>query len=221
MRNKKTIALAMAAATVAPMAVPAFAAEKAVVQTPAAEGRFGLDHLNNKKVVRVEKEDLTEVMRKLESEGREPKVVHREKDSTGAYQDALVQYNYDWVAEDASVNADTMAIWKAQFNAAKEFIEYAYSDKAVDASTGAKLYNVTVTERAYSINLKDNTGSFVRNAKIVTVTENLADINGNGTRDTYTYTFDGLDTTFEGEEVIVKTIAEIDLSKDNKNSIKD
>lgn len=207
MRNKKTIALAMAAATVAPMAVPAFAAEKAAIQTPAAEGRFGLDHLNNRRVDRVSKDDLAETMRRLEAQGRSPKVVYRQKDSKGEFQDALVQYNYNWVNEDSSVNADLMATWKAQYNAAKSFVEYAYSDKAVDASTGAKLYNVTVTERSYSIDLNTaGDAGVTRNAKIVKVTENLADINGNGTRDTYTYVFDGLDTTFKGEEVVLKDI---------------
>ena len=207
MRNKKTIALAMAAATVAPMAVPAFAAEKAAIQTPAAEGRFGLDHLNNRRVDRVSKDDLAETMRRLEAQGRSPKVVYRQKDSKGEFQDALVQYNYNWVNEDSSVNADLMATWKAQYNAAKSFVEYAYSDKAVDASTKAKLYNVTVTERSYSIDLNTaGDAGVTRNAKIVKVTENLADINGNGTRDTYTYVFDGLDTTFKGEEVVLKDI---------------
>lgn len=223
MKNKKTIALAMAAATVAPMVVPAFAAEKAVVQTPAAQGRFGLDHLNNKRVVRVDKESLTETMRKLEEEGRSPKVVYREKNSKGELQDALVQYTYDWVKEDPSVNADTMAAWKAQYDAAKAFVEYAYSDKAVDASTGAKLYTVKVTERPYSIDLNstDKT-SYVRNAKIVTVTENIAGIGGDTTRrDTYTYTFDGLDTTFEGEEVVVKSTSDIDLTKLNADDLKE
>lgn len=213
MRNKKTIALAMAAATVAPMAVPAFAAEeKAITQSPIAAGsvaRYGLEDLNNRKIKRVSKENLAEEIRSLQAQNKEPKVVYREVKSNGSFGDALVQYNHDRVAE-GEVSATTMAAWKAQFAEAKSFIEYANSKNAVDGNTGAKLYNVSVKEEDYK--LTDN--GFINNKKIVTVTENV-DSNNNKTLDTFTFVFEAFDTTFKGEEVVVKTIADIDLTTAN------
>ena len=214
MRNKKTIALAMAAATVAPMAVPAFAAEeKAITQSPIAAGsvaRYGLEDLNNRKIKRVSKENLAEEIRSLQAQNKEPKVVYREVKADGSFGDALVQYTHDRVAA-GEVSATTMSQWKAQFAEAKSFIEYANSKNAVDGNTGAKLYNVSVKEEDYT--LTTNNG-FINNKKIVTVTENV-DSNNNKTLDTFTFVFEAFDTTFKGEEVVVKTISDIDLTTAN------
>lgn len=201
MKNKKTIALAMAAATVAPMAVPAFAAEKALVQTPVTvSGSISMELLTGKKVDRVAKENLAETMRSLEAQGRQPKVVYRQTNTKGEYQDALVQYNYDWVKEDSATDANDLAEARAEFDAVKSFLEYANSKAAIDGNTGAKLYNITVDERGYSVN-----STVTKNAKIVKVTENV-DTDGDKKLTTYTYTFEGLDTTFKGEEVVLKDI---------------
>ena len=105
MRNKKTIALAMAAATVAPMAVPAFAAEiEAYVVTPEQTGQnVDLRKVNGRAIKYVAKESLDEEMRALEIANKNPKVVFVDVDSTtGKHGDAIVEYDQSYNADDVA-----------------------------------------------------------------------------------------------------------------------
>ena len=202
MRNKKTIALAMAAATVAPMAVPAFAAEiEAYVVTPEQTGQnVDLRKVNGRAIKYVAKESLDEEMRALEIANKNPKVVFVDVDSTtGKHGDAIVEY-------DQSYNADDVATEKEKLQKIKDFIEYANSKDTIDASTKEKLYTVTTEVREYSIS------GTTANPSVLTVTVR-ENVKTNGSKfNSYTYTFTNYDTKFQlGEEVIVKNL-NLDLS---------
>ena len=215
MRNKKTIALAMAAATVAPMAVPAFAAEKSL--TPVNDSTINLKYITGKQNEVVPKESVSERLRQLQAANLNPEIIFVNVDGNGKHGDVIVSYDHDYSADDKNGNADGVTFEqvvaeKKKLANVKEFITYANSSKAVDKETNQKLYTVTTKVNEYKINTTDNTVQ--PSSMVVTVRENFK--TGSEFK-TYTYTFKNYDTEFEvGDETVVKTMDSINLTKGDK-----
>lgn len=215
MRNKKTIALAMAAATVAPMAVPAFAAEKSL--TPVVDSTINLKYITGKKNEVVAKESVSERMRQLQAANLNPEIIFVDVDANGNHGDVIVSYDHDYSADDSTGNADQVTFEqvtaeKKKLANVKEFITYANSSKAVDKETNQKLYTVTTKVNEYKINTTN--GTVQPSSMVVTVRENFK--TGNEFK-TYTYTFKNYDTKFEvGDETLVKTMTSINLQNGEK-----
>ena len=205
MKNKKTIALAMAAATVAPMAVPAFAAERAVAPADGTTVNFNIINERTQRIV--EPVNLENKMRELKNQGLEPKIVgqHKEinkagKENTVAY---IVSYNEEKAYENISAH-----------NQRKLAVETYL--KSIKNDTR---YNINVKTTEYSI---DETGNIVPSATVVKVKDTV----NTGTAaapvfETLEYTFQNVDTKFVVTEDAKVNAGMINLEKDAENEYKE
>lgn len=199
----------MAAATVAPMAVPAFAAE--LVTTAPADREINLNVLNSRDVVRVAKVNIAEAMRRAQAEGLNPKIVFVDK-VNGINEDALIAY-------DKSSSVETIAAEKAAAKKIEAFLEYAKDAKIPESQKE----RFTITEKVVEYKMDTAASSdfekqFTKSAKIITVQDNILDTTTNK-YPVHTYTFTNFDTEFEAsEDVKVQTMPDIILNHTNNNT---
>lgn len=201
MKNKKTIALAMAAATVAPMAVPAFAAEiEAHVEAPNTSFVVDMNKINKRAIKEVPKNSVSEEMRKLQAEGKNPKIVFVNR-VDGINGDVLISY------DDASVTPEDTANHKAQLAEIEDYIAYAKTVKIPE--TGEPRYTITETITEYSLK---NFGKldYTPSTKVIKIQDNVR--NSSGKFETKTYTILNFDTEFEEQEDVNVKKAFINLN---------
>lgn len=197
MRNKKTIALAMAAATVAPMAVPAFAAERAVVPS---DNKVDMNYVNGRATKKVTTLQYDEVMRSLKAEGKNPKVVGQIKDNDQKTTHYYVSYDESY---DIALVANAKKV-KAEIET------YLKDIKDIKIENTEKLrYTITTKTTEYTDGMASRTE--------VIVQDNLA-ANGFATQK---FTFTNVDTKFVVSEDVVAKRGYIDMSSDEANEYKE
>lgn len=203
MKNKKMIALAMAAATVAPMAVPAFAAETRISEP--TENFVDMNAINGRQVKYVTTINYDEEMRALKAAGKDPKVVGQKKDSlTQKTEGYIISYLAKWEMSDVSY----------ELKKKNEIVSYLNSIKTETVRGTEKLrYTITTSTKGYSY-IAD--GTIDPSVTVVTVQDNLSE---NNFEKKY-YTFYNVDTNFELKDDVIVQNEWLDLNEDSKNGYK-
>ena len=200
MKNKKTIALAMAAATVAPMAVPTFAAERAI-EVPTYRG-VDVNTIDGRDVKYVEVVDIKEEMVSLTKKNLNPVIVGQDKSNQGKTIGYAVEF-------DAKSTVENVAMEKQKRDEIKKYLE-TIKDEKIDNTTKLR-YTITEETAEYTfVYGNDGKRHIVPSVTTITVQDNVKTKVVKDGKEyeeyaKYVFTFTNVDTKFEiSEDLIIE-----------------